>query len=71
MRPVRRLWSRTENPPDDVAHRLGVSRVQLAEALHRIKRDAGLSPRDRVTIWDDGLATDDRDVWIGNVHDEL
>jgi hypothetical protein len=54
-----------------VAQRLGISRVQLGEALHRIKRDAGLSPSDQVRIWDDGSVMDDGDAWIGNVYDEL
>jgi len=54
-----------------MAQRLGISRVQLGEALHRIKRDAGLRPSDQVSIWDDGSVTDDRDVWIGNVYDEF
>jgi hypothetical protein len=67
----RRLWGRVENPPDWVARRLGISRIQLGEALHRIKRDAGLSPRDPVNIWDDGSVTDDTDAWIGNILDEV
>lgn len=71
MRRPRRLWSSSENPPDRVARQLGVTRVQFSEALHRIKRDAGLSPRDRVNIWDDGSVTDETNVWIGNIHDEL
>lgn len=68
---VQRLWSSVENPPGWVARRLGISRVQLGAALHMVKRDAGLSPRDRVSLWDDGSVTDDADVWIGNVHDEI
>jgi hypothetical protein len=71
MARVRRLWSRVGNPPDWVARQLGISRVQLSAALHAIKRDSGLSPRDRVTLWDDGSVTDDTDVWIGNIHDEV
>jgi hypothetical protein len=71
MRRARLLWSSADNPPGGVARRLGISRVQLGEALHKIKRDAGLSPRDRVNIWGDGSVTDDRDVWIGNIHDEI
>lgn len=68
---ARRLWSSARNPPARVASLLGITRVQLGGALHRIKRDAGLSPRDRVHIWDDGSVTDDANVWIGNIHDEI
>jgi hypothetical protein len=71
MRRARRLWSSPGNPTGRVAQRLGISRVQLGEALHRIKRDAGLSPSDQVRIWDDGSVMDDGDAWIGNVYDEL
>jgi hypothetical protein len=66
-----RLWSGEGNPPDWVARRLGISRVQLGAALHTIKRDSGLTPRDRVSLWYDGSVTDDRDAWIGNVYDEI
>lgn len=71
MRRAQRLWSSPGNPTDAVARRLGISHIRLGEAMHRIKRDAGLSPRDRVSIWDDGSVTDEADVWIGNIHDEL
>ena len=66
-----RLWSSARNPTAWVARRLRVSREQLGEALHTIKRDAGLSPRDHVSIWDDGSVTDDADVWVGNIYDEI
>jgi hypothetical protein len=65
------IWSRPENPPESVAVALGITRVQLGDAIHGIKEDAGLGPRDRVTIWDDGSVTDDTNARIGNVHDEL
>lgn len=68
---ARIIWSNPGNPPTSVARRLGITRVQLGEAIHTIKNDAGLGPRDRVNIWDDGSITDDMDVWIGNVHDEI
>jgi hypothetical protein len=71
MPQARRVWSSLGNPPGWVARQLGVSREQFGEALHTIKRDAGLSPRDRVSIWDDGSVTDDADAWIGNIHDEI
>jgi hypothetical protein len=65
----RKLWSNPHNPPASVAHALGISRPQLGAALHKIKRDAGLRPPDRVTIWDNGDITDDAGIWIGNVYD--
>jgi hypothetical protein len=68
---TQRIWSNPGNPPDSVARRLGITRDQLGEAIHIIKDDAGLSPRDRVSIWDDGSITDETDEWIGNVHDEI
>jgi len=69
MARAQRLWSSPRNPPGWLRNG-SASRVQLGEALHRIKRDAGLSPRDRVGIRDDGSVTDDEDGWIGNVHAE-
>ena len=68
---ARRLWSSPHNPPAWVARRLSITRAQLGEALHMIKRQAGLNPRDRVSIWDDGSIMDDADVWIGNIYDEI
>jgi hypothetical protein len=68
---AQKIWSNPENPPEWVARRLRITREQLGEAIHIIKNDAGLSPRDRVNIWDDGSITDEADGWIGNVHDEV
>lgn len=68
---VLRLWSGLRNPPNWVARRLDITRAQLSEAIHATKRHAGLRPRDRVSLWDDGSVTDDADVWIGNIHDEI
>ena len=65
------IWSQPENPPESVAGVLGITRVQLGDAIHSIKEDAGLGPRDRVTIWDDGSITDDTNARIGNVYDEI
>jgi DNA-binding GntR family transcriptional regulator len=56
-----RLRSNAELSPEWVTRQLGVSRVELGEALHKIERDAGLSPRDRVSIRRDGSATGDGD----------
>jgi hypothetical protein len=66
-----RLWSGPQNPPIWVARRLGITRAQLSRAIHATKRHAGLRPRDRVSLWDDGSVTDDADAWIGNIHDEI
>lgn len=67
----RRIWSNPGNPPRGVATRLGITRAQLRNALHRIKADVKLGARDRVTIWDDGSVTDDEGDLIGNVHQEI
>ena len=48
-----------------------ITREQLGEALHVIKRAAGLRPRDRVNIYDDGSISDDTDSPIGNLYDEI
>jgi hypothetical protein len=61
---------KTHHPAPWVARELGVSHEKLGEAMHTIKNEAGLTPRDRVSIWDNGDITDDTDTWIGNVHDE-
>ena len=66
-----RLWSDPRNPPVWVARRLGITRAQLSDALHAIKRHAGLAPRDRVILWDDGSVTDDANAWIGSIYDEI
>jgi hypothetical protein len=67
----RKLWSNPGNPPDGVAADLGISREKFGERLHKIKRAAGLKPRDRVTLWSDGDITFDTDNEpIGNVQDE-
>ena len=65
------IWSRPENPPESVAVTLGITRVQLGDAIHSSREDAGLGPRERVTIWDDGSITDDTNARIGNVYDEI
>jgi hypothetical protein len=65
------IWSRPSNPTDAVAHTLGITPHQLSRGLHRVKENARLRPRDNVKIWDDGTVTDDRNNWIGNIHDEI
>jgi hypothetical protein len=74
---ARRVWSNPHNPPGSVAVEISratgkpLTREQLGEALHAVKREAGLRPHDRVNIYDDGSITDDTDTWIGNVYDEI
>jgi hypothetical protein len=67
----RKIWTRPGNPTRSVATSLGITREQLGRAIHIIKRDARLRPRDDVTIWDDGTVTVDQDVPIGNIYDEI
>jgi hypothetical protein len=67
----RKIWSRPGNPTRAVANALGITRRQLGRAIHRIKRYAGLSPSDDVTIWDDGTVTVSSDVEVGNIYDEI
>jgi len=68
---AQKIWSRPGNPARAVATTLAITRAQLGRAIHIIKHDAGLLPPDNVTIWDDGTVTDERDVQIGNVYDEI
>jgi hypothetical protein len=65
------IWSRPGNPTSGVATALGVSETELSDAIHILKDAAGLEPRDRVRIWDDGSVTDERDALIGNIYDEI
>jgi hypothetical protein len=65
------LWSSPGNPPRWVTGRLGISSWELSDALHKIKKAAGLRGADRVTIMSDGTVTDDRGEAIGNVYDEI
>jgi hypothetical protein len=44
-----RIWSNPGNPTAGVATQLGISRQQLREAIHKIKRDAKLGATDRIT----------------------
>ena len=68
---AQKIWTRHSNPTPAVATALGITREQLGRAIHIIKHDAGLLPPDNVTIWDDGTVTDDSDVEIGNIYDEI
>ena len=66
-----RLWSNPGNPPRSVAARLGISRWDFSDALHKIKKAAGLGGADSVTIWQDGTVADSRGEVIGNIYDEI
>jgi hypothetical protein len=50
---------------------LGISRVELSRAIHRLKKFARLRPSDNVSIWDDGTVTDAHEEPIGNIYDEI
>lgn len=58
------IWSRPDKPSPGVARALGISETDLGDAIHILKDAAGLGPRDRVRIWDDGSVTDDRNVLV-------
>jgi hypothetical protein len=65
------IWSGPGNPTRGVATRLGVTRPQLGDAIHAIKKNARLRASDNVSIWDDGSVTDASDELIGNIYDEI
>jgi hypothetical protein len=64
------VWSNLGNPTNEVSRALGIERLQLRRALHRIKQAQGLGG-DRVIIWDDGTVTDNQGDVLGNVYDEI
>ena len=66
-----KIWTRPGNPSRGVATALGITRAQLGDAIHAIKKNAELRPRDNVIIWDDGTVSDARDEVIGNIYDEI
>jgi hypothetical protein len=65
------LWSSAGNPPRWVSSRLGISEWDFSDALHKIKKAAGLRGADRVTIMSDGTVTDHHGDAIGNLYDEI
>jgi hypothetical protein len=65
------IWRSPGNPTNEVGRALGIERLELRRALHRIKRAQGLKGADRVTIWNDGSVTDHDENVIGNVYDEI
>lgn len=67
---TRVLWSNPGNPPDAVAHALGMEPRHFGRALHKLKAAGNLSGADRVIIYADGTVTDERGEPLGNLHDE-
>lgn len=68
---ARTIWRRPGNPPRSVATTLGITRTQLGDAIHAIKKNAGLRPGENVSISDDGSVTDAYNEVIGNIYDEI
>jgi hypothetical protein len=68
---AQKIWSQPDNPSRGVANALGITRARLGDAIHAIKKNAGLRPRDDVTIWDDGSVSDASNEVIGNIYDEI
>ena len=68
---ARVIWDQPGNPPKYVSNQLGISRVQLGEAIHEIKHAGDLRAPDRVIIYDDGMVTDEQGDVLGNIYDEL
>ena len=68
---ARVIWDQPGNPPKYVSDQLGISRVQLGEAIHEIKHAGNLRAPDRVIIYDDGMVTDEHGEILGNIYDEL
>lgn len=65
------IWSRPGNAPNSVATALGITPAQLGDAIHAVKKNARLRPRENVSIWDDGSVTDASDEFIGNIYNEI
>jgi hypothetical protein len=73
--------SRLQNGPEDLesagqpdsrcGERVGITRAQLGNVIHAIKKNARLRPSDDVIVWDDGSVSDASDEVIGNIYDEI
>ena len=68
---ARVIWDQPGNPPKYVSDQLGISRVQLGEAIHEIKHAGNLRAPDRVIIYDDGMVADEHGDVLGNIYDEI
>ncbi len=55
---ARIIWDQSGNPPKYISDQLGISRVQLGEAIHEIKHASNLRALDRVIRYGDGMVTD-------------
>lgn len=64
------LWDRATRPPRYVSDRLGISRQDYGQALHRIKRYARLRGDDLTTTYENGDVRDTDGNLIGNIRDE-
>jgi len=70
---ARKIWSNPGKAPDaNVAKALKIEPWQLREAIHKIKRAAGLGSTDDVDVWDDWTVTDHTNGdFCGVIHDEI
>jgi hypothetical protein len=64
-------WDRSGNPTRYVSDTLGISRGQLREAWHEVKRRANLGAQDSLVVYEDGRVTDANGDDIGNILDEV
>lgn len=53
-----------------VSPKLGITRPELRDAIHRLKLRNGLRGNDRLTIFENGDVKDDVGHLIGNILDE-
>ena len=68
---ARVIWDQPGTPPKYVSDQLGISRVQLGEAIYEIKYASNLRAPDRVIIYQDGMVTDEHGDVLGNIYDKL
>lgn len=66
----RPIWSGPGSPTGAIAERFGIQRGRAKKALHDIKLEAGLDPRDNVIIYENGDVTTKQGDWIGNIKEE-
>ena len=65
------LWDKKRDPTPYVWETLGITEIQLGEAIHKIKAASNLGGRDRVIIYTDGNVKDENGEDVGNIHDEV
>jgi hypothetical protein len=71
FRVSRIIWDHSGNPTRYVSDTLGISRGQLRQARHEVKRRANLGAQDRLVVYEDGGVTDANGDDIGNILDEV